>query len=355
MKFNKTITPHIFLIIVMLSITVSISAQLYKYFPDKPGKFIVADNLNNCPGVDIPSLKKNLTYIVEWFHQNDALLNSPKGFNANISMFGNPSSPDDNPDGLGYGIMCSFNISFRYFYAEKDVFHTATGWSAHDFDININQPLNNIVVKQFGDRDFESDDDPRFKQSMHSAYLHLQQFFSAFQIDRQIGPGIKLYKGGHLVIADPNQVEIYIPVTVREIMVALLDYYKIMKEMDSIKFKELKVDSANMQMYVYDMMAKEYANFTPDELNKRAFVNAGDGISGINCNGIGNQVIKFNPDCWDRKLPETAIQFISMNYKPGTKTEMDDFSRDNNQLTDYVRLFMNSLPLQKMGELMRNK
>lgn len=355
MKFNKALNPHVFLLIVMLSITVSMSAQLYKYFPDKPGKFIIADNLNNCSGADIPSLKKNLTFIFEWFHQNDALLNSTKGFNANISLFGNPCSPDALPVGLGYGIMCSFNISFRYFYSEKNVFHTATGWSAHDFDININQPLNNIVLKQFGDRDFESDDNPRFKQSMHSAYLHLQQFYSAFQIDKQIEPGIKLYKGGHLVIADPKQVEIYIPVTVKEIMVALLDYYKIMKEMDSIKFIELKLDSANMQMSVYDLIAKEFANFTPDELNKSAFINAGNGISGISCNAIGNQVIKFNPDCWDRKLPESAIQFISMNYKPGTETEMDDFSRDNNQLTDYESLFMNGLPLEKMGELMKNK
>jgi hypothetical protein len=44
-----------------------------------------------------------------------------------------------------------------------------------------------------------------------------------------------------------------------------------------------------------------------------------------------------------------------MNYKPGTETEMDDFSRDNNQLTDYESLFMNGLPLEKMGELMKNK
>jgi hypothetical protein len=334
--------------------TVKISAQPYKYFPDKPGKIIIQNNLNNCPGIDISTLKRNITLIVEWFHQNDALLNPPKGFDANVSLFGTPCSSDAHPIGIGYGVMCSFNLSFRYFYSEKNVFHTATGWSAHDFDININQPLNNIVVKQFGDRDFESDDNPRFKQSLHAAYLHLQQFYSAFQSDKQIGPGITLFKGGHLVISNPKKLEIYIPVTVKEIMAALLDYYKIMKEMDSIKFKELGLDSVNMQMSVYDLIAKEYTNFTPDELNKRAFINAGDGISGINCKGIGNQVIKFNPECWDKKLPETAIQFISMDYKPGTETEMADFSRDNHQLTDYESLFMNSLPLEKMGELIRN-
>ena len=364
MILNKAFIRNSFLIITLLFNTVNLPAQLYKYYPDKTGKLIIENNLNNCPGVDISSLKNRLTIIVEWFHQNDALISPPKGFNANISLFGNPCSSDAHPLGKGYGIMCSFNLSFRYFYAEKGVFHTASGWSAHDFDINVNQPLKNILAKQFGDSDFESDDDTHFKESLHTAYENLQQFFSVFQLEKVVGPGVRLYKGGHIVVSDPDRAEIFTSATVKEIMTALLNYYKIRKEMDGIKYqkaikemaeKGMKLNQDNNQMYVYDLIAKEYAIFTPAELNKKAFINAGDGISGINCNGIGNMVVKFNPDCWDLNLAKSAVQFVSMDYKPGSKDEMDEFSRDNNQLTDYVSLFMNELPIEKMGEMIKKK
>ncbi len=364
MIINKTLISHVFILIIVLCSTGNVRAQSYKYFPDKPGKLVIENNLSNCPGVDISSLKKNLTLIVEWFRQNDALLNPPKGFNANISLSGNQYPSDTHPIGKGYGIMCSFNLSFRYFYAEKSVFHTATGWSAHDFDININQPLYNILGTRFGDRDFESDDEPGYKQSLHIAYEHLQQYYSVFPLEKVISPGVKLFKGSHLVISDPNQPEIWLPVTVKEIMDALIGYYKVRKEMDEIKSgklikemaaKGMKLNIDIKQASVYDFILKEYSVFTADELNKQAWVSSGEGISGINCKGIGNQVIRFNPECWNLKLPVTAVQFVSMDYKPGSKVEMDEFSQDNHQLTDYESLFMNALPVEKMGEMIQKK
>jgi hypothetical protein len=364
MNINKTLIRHVFIIIIVLYNTGNVRAQSYKYFPDKPGKLVIENNLSNCPGVDISSLKKNLTLIVEWFHQNDALLNPPKGFNANISLSGNQYPSDAHPIGNGYGIMCSLNLSFRYFYSEKGIFHTATGWSAHDFDININQPLYNILRTRFGDRDFESGDEPGFKQSLNLAYEQLQQYYSIFPLEKIISPGVKLFKGSHLVVSDPNQPEIWLPVTVKEIMDALIGYYKVRKEMDEITFSKLKKEMAakgmglsadSKQSSVYDFIVKEYSDFTADELNKQAWVSSGEGISGINCKGLGNMVIRFNPHCWNLNLPETAVQFISMDYKPGSKAEMDEFSQNNNQLTDYESLFMNALPVRKMGEMILKK
>jgi hypothetical protein len=34
---------------------------------------------------------------------------------------------------------------------------------------------------------------------------------------------------------------------------------------------------------------------------------------------------------------------------------MDEFSQNNNQLTDYESLFMNALPVGKMGEMILKK
>jgi hypothetical protein len=151
---------------------------------------------------------------------------------------------------------------------------------------------------------------------------------------------------------------------VKEIMGALIGYYKVRKEMDEITFTKLKKEmvakgmgqSTDLQQSsVYDVILKEYSAFTPDELNKQAWVSSGEGISGINCKGLGNQVIRFNPVCWNLKLPETAVQFISMDYKPGSKADLEEFSQSNNQLTDYVSLFMNAIPLEKMGEMILKK
>jgi hypothetical protein len=151
---------------------------------------------------------------------------------------------------------------------------------------------------------------------------------------------------------------------VKEIMDALIGYYKVRKEMDEITFSKLKKEMAakgmglsadSKQSSVYDFIVKEYSDFTADELNKQAWVSSGEGISGINCKGLGNMVIRFNPHCWNLNLPETAVQFISMDYKPGSKAEMDEFSQNNNQLTDYESLFMNALPVRKMGEMILKK
>jgi hypothetical protein len=147
-------------------------------------------------------------------------------------------------------------------------------------------------------------------------------------------------------------------------MDALIGYYKVRKEMDEITFSKLKKEmtakgmgqSADLQQSsVYDFILKEYSVFTTDELNKQAWVSSGEGISGINCKGLGNKVIRFNPECWNLKLPVTAVQFISMDYKPGSKVEMDEFSQDNHQLTDYESLFMNALPVERMGEMIQKK
>ena len=65
--------------------------------------------------------------------------------------------------------------------------------------------------------------------------------------------------------------------------------------------------------------------------------------------------MKFNPECWDRSLPKEAVQFISIEYKPRSKAEMNEYSRENGQLTDYVGMFINAIPAEKLGELIKHK
>jgi hypothetical protein len=46
---------------------------------------------------------------------------------------------------------------------------------------------------------------------------------------------------------------------------------------------------------------------------------------------------------------------MSLEYKPRTKTEMEDFKQDNGGLIDYVGLFTDNLPVEKMGILIHGK
>lgn len=73
--------------------------------------------------------------------------------------------------------------------------------------------------------------------------------------------------------------------------------------------------------------------------NPPAFLGSKDeSISGIRADGEGSPVMKFNPDCWDRNLPPTAIQFISLEYRPASEEELRQFIKRNDGLTDYVSL-----------------
>jgi hypothetical protein len=63
--------------------------------------------------------------------------------------------------------------------------------------------------------------------------------------------------------------------------------------------------------------------------------------------------MKFNEEYWNRSLPGTAVQFISMDHRPQSQKELDDFPRRNNGLLDYVGLFMNALDRERMLDLIQ--
>ncbi|HSM47481.1 MAG TPA: hypothetical protein VK872_06660 [Draconibacterium sp.] len=65
--------------------------------------------------------------------------------------------------------------------------------------------------------------------------------------------------------------------------------------------------------------------------------------------------MNFNPDCLYRSMPVTAEQYLSWQYRPETQEELEKFKPRNNGLTDFVGLFFNSLPVEKMEVLIDKK
>ena len=337
----------------------NVSAQ-DKFLTDTPGKFILQNKLNKCQGIDINTFSKNLTTITEWIHQNNPVFNPPVGYDASVSFSGN--SCDKITDKRDFGIQCRINFSFHYFYMENGIPQTATDWSAHDTEININNPITQIS-HQFDEAGFKTDDPPHLKQPLEKARENLQQYYISAPVEKDIAPGVRLYAGGYLLVLNPDRPDIWIFVTVKEIMEAKLAYYKVKQEIDSIKFEKALVEWAKMNFKpeqvnrpnIYDLIKQEFENFTADELSQPAYSDSQSGISTINARGEGMPVVRFNPACWNRTLPATAVQFMSMEYKPRTKAELEEFKQNNGGLIDYVGLFTNNLLIKQMGELIQRK
>ena len=360
-----------FLLICCVSTQIILRAQDTQYQPDKPGKFIFDNQLNKCAGVDVTTLKSNFSAIVEWVRLNDSVLGYPTGFNAMVGLsaycFDEKSKMED------YGIRGSIGISFHHFYTENGVSHTATGWSAHGTEIIINNPVYYIST-QFDEAEFKTDDPPHLKQPLEKARENLRKYYTTAPVIKEIAPGVRLYASdagtwfkGSLLIFNPERPEIWIPVTVKEMMETKLAYYKVKHEIDSINYEKMVAGWAKMNFnpdpdhtmrpMLYYVIKKEFESFTAEELSLPAFSGASEesGISTINVCGEGRAVVKFNPACWDRSLPATAVQYMSWQYRPETELELEKFKPRNGGLTDFVGLFFNSLPVEKTGELIQKK
>jgi hypothetical protein len=92
-------------------------AQSSQYLADKPGKFIFNNQLDKCAGIDVTTLNKNFSAIVEWVRLNDSVLGHPTGFDSLVGFtaycFDGKSKIED------YGIRGSIGIAFHHFYIEN--------------------------------------------------------------------------------------------------------------------------------------------------------------------------------------------------------------------------------------------
>ena len=343
--------------------------QTTRYQSDKPGKFIFNNQIGKCPGSDLNAVTHNLTSVVDWVRRNNPLMNLPTGFDAAVRFSGNLC--DEFRKDEAFGIQSNIYFSLRYFYIENGVSKTATDWAAHGTEIIINNPIR-FISTQFDETGFKSGDPPQLKQPLEKALKNLKKYYTTASVIKEIGPGVRLYApnpgtwfAGTIIVYNPDRPDIWIPVTVKEIMEAKLEYYKIKQEIDSINYEKTLATWAkmnfkpnpgqSMQPMLYDIIKKEYKNFTIEELNRPAFAGSDEqsGVSTINAGGNGRAVVRFNPDCWNRSMPVTAIQFMTMEYRPANPTQLDEFKPRNGGLTDYIGLFYNNLPVEKMGELIR--
>jgi len=344
-------------------------AQSFRYQPDKPGKFIFDNHLDKCPGTDVPKAQNKLTSIVEWIRQNNPVIDHPIGFDAMVRLSGLYCDKINRQE--DFGIRSAVAFSFNHFYTENGVSYRATGNTAHGTEIFINSPIYYISA-QFDESEFKTADPPHLKQPLEKARENLRKYYTTPPVIKEIAPGVRLYAPspgtwfkGALLVFNPDRPDIWITVTVREIMETKLAYYLVKQEIDSINYEKtlaawaklnFKPDQV-MRPNLYDAIKKEYENFTAEELNLPAWSCPTEacGISTINARGDGRAVVRFNPACWDLSLPATAVQYMTLQYRSATAQELEDFKKPNLGLEDYVGKFYSNLPVEKMGMLIDMK
>ncbi len=128
---------------------------------------------------------------------------------------------------------------------------------------------------------------------------------------KTIAAGIDVYDDVTYVIYDPNRPPYWLPVTVEEAFALAREDAK--KEKDKIAAK-----------YLNDFLEKEWADISPADRNKQAYF--GGGISRVSAmSGMGGQdrlfppIVKVNPAYWNKSLPKSAIQFITLTVSMDKK------------------------------------
>jgi hypothetical protein len=363
------------LFVLLISVDVTFG-QFFQYQPDKPGKFIFDTHLDKCTGVDVKgvdvtTVQNKLISMVEWVRMNDPVIDHPVGFDAIVgltALFCDKIKRQED-----FGMRSILGFAFYHFYIENGVSCRANGNTSHGTEIFVNSPIYDIST-QFDEAEFKTDDPPHLKEPLEKARENLRNYYTTAPVIKEFASGVRLYGPdpgtwfkGSLLVFNPDRPEIWIPVTVKEIMEVKLAYYKVKHEIDSINYEKMVAVWAKMNFNpdpnrtmrprLYQAIKQEYENFTAEELNLPAWSCASEecGISTINSRGEGRAVVKFNPACWDRSLPVTAVQYLSWQYRPETEEELEKFITRNGGLTDFCGLFFNSLPVEKMGVLIDKK
>jgi len=284
-------------------------------------------------------LHRNVKKVAEWFIQKAPVLSNPKGFDLWVYFTGYWNDKYKLQPG-NYGRRGELNFDFRMFYREGGQWKVEPPhWSFEINNTEYGHGTNSNLPGWDNTKDPESLEKP-----MNKAAADLNDLFRVFPFVRDIAPGVRLYGGGNLIVFNPDRPPFWVPVTVRQVAEMKLAYYSLI---DKILLPVLK---------------EEIAKLTTEELNAPAF-SGHDEFFVLNVhpemadktNENGGQMMRFNPEYWDRSLPPSAIQFMTFYYPERSQTETEEFFT-NNGYSIFGDVVMNSIKLEDLsGLIMRKK
>jgi len=305
-----------------------------EFLPEKAGKVILNQYSMNVAD----ELHRNVKHVAEWFVQKAPVLTNTKGFDLWVYFTGYWNDRYKLQP-CNYGRRGELNFDFRLFYKEGGQRTVEPPhWS---FDINNTETGHGTNSNLPG---WDNTKDPEsLERQMDKAAADLNDLFRVFPFIREIAPAVKLYGGGNLIVFNPDRPPFWIPVTVGEVANMKLAYYSL------------------IEVHLLPYLKKEIAKLTQEQLNAPAF-SGHDEFFVLNVhpelddktNENGGQMMRFNPEYWDRSLPPSAIQFMTFYYPERSATETDEFFT-NNGYPIFGDVVMNSIKLEELAGLIARK
>jgi hypothetical protein len=308
-------------------------SQLYAqsgYLSNKKGVYTFVNN-SDYLGTRNPMyvvFGENAKKLSDYFFQSIPLMSSLKGFDLSVTLFGygNPGYLELRQN---YGLRGELRFDFQLLMTDDK--GKEKKWTVEPPFWRIE--INNTETGHGGCRN-EGKDGSLMKE-----------LFLVFPLVAELAPGVRYYdsenrSSGSLVIFNPNRPSYWLPVTTREVVNAKLEQWK------------------DEPMYL-DFVKPIIAKMSQEELNAPAFYGSDDGILNVNGKGEGLQLMRFNPSYWDRSLPITDIQFLTIIYSEfglgnRSKDDLEAWEREyytNNGHINYHQEVNKQLSIKELAKL----
>lgn len=264
-----------------------VPAQQPKFDYNKIGKVRYEKHFGfNDNHKEVLAFEKNVRALIAFFSNEVPFFKTPKGYDVRVLLKGqrwdashskwtiNPTKPDH------YGIRADLIFLFEMFYGDSGKWTVEPpSWS---FYINETETGGHGGLLNEGNE-----------------ASFLKQLFLVSTLAKEIAPGVHYYNmltntSGQIVIFNPDRPPYWLPVTVREVTQAKLNFYKNGSQSDKAVYDYIKP--------IVDAMSEE-------ELNAPAYYGSEDAILNVNGKKQGLQIMRFNPAYWDKSLPPSAIPF----------------------------------------------
>lgn len=300
---TKVSSFTLFVLLILLALT-SAAQSKYKYDPAAPGKWTYT-YLNESKGgyrsdanyvlspAELAVFKKKMNAVLETLHQNPVTQN-PVGYEATVTagIFANMFRYHYNPANLAGKIPVS-ELVIRFCPLSREI---ATGNLRKDcIEVeHVTAWINYLESTVAGVKIMEDID----KRNPHDdAFGKMNEVFQAPEVLKKMDDYTTIYGNGIMIIANPSR-PYWIPVTAGE-------YFDL-----QIKYWTLESEKEGNSMFL-DMILQEKKGFTAEQLKMPAY-NGENPASLITIVPNERPYMRFNPNFFDKKIPRTSIQMITL-------------------------------------------
>ena len=282
----------------------SVFAQDYPLLTDHPGTFKLIDwgvyTHWDCgfTKTETTANYQKIIRITDLVRKNPVFVNQ-RGFECETYVFA-----ENCPGKTGYGIPSSIRFGFSDWFMMKGQpkFNKIEppSWS-----ISVNQ-LKGFVGANYGLGAAKPTEKtgPGFNyEKWKNTNDKLSECFYLVGEKEELGNGVDRYINEVIVVYNPGRPPYYLPVKFREIAELKIEYWKLHPE-------KMQAD------LMLPMLEAEYAQTTEAERDSWAYNNTSDPrfpFLGITPVAGPQPVVRLNPEYWDKKLPRSAIQFLTFN------------------------------------------